>query len=364
MNVLKCFIPKVTLVALCVSSLTFAQENQLPMSLVQVEPVRSESISQYVLMPGTVVSRVDASLASETAGRIEWLAEVGEIVAPGDVLAKLDDTRLTLRKQQHQMAIENWLTRVELLERKVKRFEKMVALKNVSKDQLDDVTIELEMAKQQLTQERYEMELTQHQIDQSLVKAPFTAMVVERLQSPGEYTSVGQTLMRIVDVQNIEVTVRAPLTALPYLSKGSIVNVELGENQTRRPIRAIVPVGDEQSRLMEVRVSLEPSTFAIGSAVKVALPNSSPHEGVTVPRDALVLRKAGTFIFQIDEDNNAVRIPVKTGVGQYDRIEVFGDVEQTRPVVTRGAERLREGQKVRFSTENQTLTASIVGVGR
>lgn len=113
-------------------------------------------------------------------------------------------------------------------------------------------------------------------------------------------------------------------------------------------IRAIVPVGNEVSRMMEVRVALTPGDFPIGSAVRVALPHSEYHQASTVSRDALVLRKTGTFVYQIDAEEQAIQIPVTTGIGLGDRIEVIGELDSDGKVVTRGAERLKAGQKVRY----------------
>ncbi|MDM7860242.1 efflux RND transporter periplasmic adaptor subunit [Alteromonas sp. ASW11-36] len=326
-------------------------------ALVEVQQVLNESIADHIWLPGTVMSRTDSQIAAEVSGRLTWLADEGEIIQAGEVLAKLDDTRLQLLLGQNQVNINKLQARVDLLTRRSERFIQMAAQNATSKDQLDDINMELEMAKQDLAEAEYTLQLTQYQIAQSEVKAPFTAMVVERLQSPGEFTAVGQNLMRIVDTQNVEVSVRAPLTAIPYIQKGMIVTIDQQAARSEQPIRAIIPIGNEQSRMMEIRVSLDPTEYAIGSAVRVALPHSDFHDGLTVPRDALVLRKSGTFIYQVNADNEAFRVPVETGIGVDERIEVFGNIEDKMPVVTRGAERLREGQKVRFETDNTILTA-------
>ena len=339
------------------ASAALAQEGPEQAALVEVKSVQNESIAEQIWLPGTVVSRTDANIASEVAGRIEWLADVGDIVEKGQTLAQLDARRLQLMLEQSQVNVEKWQARVEILDRKVERFSQMALKANTSKDQLDDVSIELEAARQSLAQSRYDLQLTQYQIEQSKVKAPYTAMVVERLQSPGEFTAVGQNLLRIVDTENIEASVRAPLTTIPYLDTGLVVNVHQQRLAHQQPIRAIVPVGNSQSRLMEVRVSLDPEDFAIGSAVRVALPHSDAHSGMTVPRDALVLRKAGTFIFQVNDNNEATRVSVTTGIGVDDRIEVLGEINHDYPVIVRGAERIRDGQKVRFEPEQTLLTA-------
>ncbi|MCC2615442.1 efflux RND transporter periplasmic adaptor subunit [Aestuariibacter halophilus] len=328
-----------------------------PPALVEIDDVRSEMIAEQIWVPGTVVSRTDSDIASEVAGRITWMADVGEVVQAGDVMVRLDDKRLQLTLGQNDANIAKWQSRVDLLERKQGRFTTMAAQNATSKDQLDEITSELEIARQELQQARLDRELTAYHIAQSQVKAPFTAMVVDRLQTPGEYTSIGQNLLRIVDTTNIEASIRAPLSAIPFIKTDMEVLVKNNHQSLTEKVRAIVPVGNAQSRMMEVRVQLRPGDFAIGSAVRVALPHSDFHQGTTVPRDALVLRKAGAFIYQVDDDNLAQQVAVRTGIGVGERIEVFGEVNDASPVIIRGAERLRPGQKVRYLDEGEQTAA-------
>lgn len=333
---------------------TDQQRGHSPM-LIEAEAVRSEMLAQQIWVPGTVMSRTDSNLASEVPGRITWLAEVGDLVKAGDVLAKISDHLLKLDAEQNMANIAKWEARVRLLSRKQERFSSMAQQANTSKDQLDEVVAELEIARQELNQAKIDKRLTEYKLAQSHIKAPFEAMVVERLQSSGEYISVGQSVLRVVDMANIEASIKAPLSAVPFIQNGMSVVVRSGESESVHPIRTIVPVGNERSRMMEIRVQLLPGDYAIGSAVRVALPHSELHLGLTVPRDALVLRKSGTFIYQVAKDNTAKQIAVTTGVGMGNRIEVFGEVNDQSPVVTRGAETLSEGQKVRFADSTKQL---------
>ncbi len=344
--------------SLSLSTAICAQENNSPPPvLVQVDEAREQAISQLTWVPGTVLSQIDANLASEVNGRIRWMAEVGDIVHAGDPLVEVDDTRLSIALNQNKSNIARWQSQVRLFEKRLTRFRNLQANHNTSVGELEAVEAELENAQQELAQAKLDLQLTEYQISQSRVTAPFTALVVERLQSPGEYTAIGQTLLRVVNPDNVEVQVRAPLSVLPYIQSGMAVNVHGKQHQVEEVIRAIVPVGNDNSRMMELRIAVKPSDFPIGSAVRVAIPSSDTHQGVTIPRDALVLRKSGTYIYQLNENNEAQQIKVRTGVGLGERIEVFGDIDPALFVVVRGAERLREGQKVRFEETAGTLTA-------
>jgi RND family efflux transporter MFP subunit len=319
-----------------------------PPVLVEVDSVNAENVARQIWVPGTVQSKTDSDISAEVAGRITWMADVGDLVEAGDVLAKLDDQMLQLNLLQNQSNIIRWEARVALLTSKRKRFSTMAMQNNTSKDQLDEIIAELAIAKQELAQAKIQSKQTEFQISQSEVKAPFKSLVVERRQTPGEYSAVGQGLMRIVDTSNIEASIKAPLSAVPFIHQGMEVQVKSGVKVMSEVIRTIVPVGNSQSRMMEVRVALNSGDFPIGSAVRVALPHSQYHQANTVPRDALVLRKSGAFIYQIDKDNLAQQVMIETGIGVGDRIEIIGPVLADSPVVVRGAERLRPGQKVRF----------------
>lgn len=358
---------KIILKALCaafivnITLVSIAQQNdsEPPAALVEVSQAISEQIAQQIWVPGTVMSRTDSNIAAEVAGRITWMADVGDSVEEGDVLAKVDDHVLQLSFEQNVSNIAKWEARVVLLEQKQQRFSSMVQQANTSKDQLDEVISELEIARQELNQAKIDKRLTAYKIEQSHVKAPFKALVVDRLQNPGEYISMGQTLMRIVDTDNIEASIKAPLSSVPFIQQGMIVDVKQGELESRQVIRTIVPVGNSRSRMMEVRVSLLPGQFAIGGAIRVALPHSLAHQGITVPRDALILRKAGVFVYQINENNIATQIQVTTGIGIDERIEVFGELNHLDAVVVRGAERLKDGQKVRLTNKASNQVAAI-----
>ena len=81
------------------------------------------------------------------------------------------------------------------------------------------------------------------------------------------------------------------------------------------------------------------------------MPTAEAKEVLTVPRDALVLRREGAFVFRIDDELNAEQVAVVTGLGAGKLIEVIGDISAGDRVVTRGAERLNTGMKVQINED-------------
>jgi len=127
------------------------------------------------------------------------------------------------------------------------------------------------------------------------------------------------------------------------------VTVKHQNRQSLSPVTRVIPVGDERSRMFEVRIASNDPAWVIGSPVRVALPNSDPRELVAIPRDALVLRGSEMFVLRVTNDNTVEKIQVDTGIGLGDLVEVIGKVYGGDRVVTRGAERLQTGQSVVIS---------------
>jgi RND family efflux transporter MFP subunit len=159
--------------------------------------------------------------------------------------------------------------------------------------------------------------------------------------------------LRLVNTDSLEISVNAPLRAARYNQPGSAVRVEGDGQQVEAAIRAIVPVGDTLSRMMEVRLTLKPGYWQIGEAVTVELPDSLPADTLSVPRDALVLRDREVFVYTLSPDNTAVKVPVTTSPGRGTDIAIQGALEAGALVVVRGAERLRDGQAVKISPRRQ-----------
>jgi RND family efflux transporter MFP subunit len=319
-----------------------------PPAPVKIDRARSLEMTAVLNAPASVVSRNDARVGAEVAGQLLRVAEVGEVVQRGDVLAQIDNRALRLRLQEGEAGIRRLEANRDYRAQQVERLTRLGEQGIVSAEDLDEARSQRQTAAEELAQARASRDHIAYQLERTQVRAPFSGRVAERLQPAGGYASVGSEIVRLVDTRRIEVRARAPLAVAAYLREGMKVAVSDAERRVEGRIRTVVPVGDERSRQLEVRVELPDATWMIGSAVRVTLPTSSARQVVAVPRDALVLRRDRTFIFKIDPEGAAQRVDVETGVGRGELIEVRGDVAAGDQVVVRGGERLRPGQPVRI----------------
>lgn len=297
--------------------------------------------------PGTVMSRNDARLAAEGEGRILFVAEIGTRVEAGAVVARLDDTLLRQLLSEAEADLAARQTRLTYLTKEVARLGELARQNNVAQNQLDEALSNRDVTRSELAAARARVRLLRERLKRTQVQAPFDGVISERFVEVGEWAESGTPLVRLVDTQALEVRTRVPSRSLAYVQEGARLRMQASPEETVGRVRTAVPVGDDRSRLYELRLALEQSPWPVGESVRVAVPIAAPRTVTAVPRDALVLRREGTSLFRIRDDDTAERVEVSTGVAAGRYIAVEGAVRPGDRVVIRGGERLRTGQKVK-----------------
>jgi len=292
-----------------------------------------------------VLSRSDAFLSAEVEGRLLDIAEVGQRFARGEVLARIEDTRLQLRAEELEAEISSVEARLKFLEAELARYQRLADDNLASRTQIDQTRSERDVAESDLRVARSRLAQVTDQIERTRIRAPFPGVVAERLVQAGERVSTGTQVMRVYNPDNVEVVARAPLSYYRYVQPGDELAVRVDEQILAATLRTQVSLGTEQSHVFELRLDLD-ARLPVGQAVRVTVPTADVREVLAVPRDALVLRGTGTSVFVVEDGNTARRVTVAVGIGSENMIEVKGPIQPGDRVVIRGNERLREGQPI------------------
>lgn len=320
-----------------------------PAAPVAVEEARRDTFSAALWVSGTVISRNDSRISAETDGRLTWVADVGTNIAFGEPIATIDDTDLRLDQRDSEAQLESLKAQRRYQTANLERLQRLASNNNASVNDIDEAQSTLDMTDQAIRRAEVAIDQIQRRIEQTRVVAPFAGVVVERLVQVGEFVNRGAQVARLVDTENREIRARAPLNIAPFLREGMEVSVEHRGAESLSPVARIIPVGDERSRMFEVRIAAQDPSWVVGSPLRVALPNGDPRELLAIPRDALVLRGSEVFVLRVNQENTVEKVSVNTGIGLGPLIEVIGDLVEGDRVVTRGAERLQPGQAVVIS---------------
>lgn len=329
-----------------------AAQEGLPPAMVRYTQAREGTAQATLTLTGTVESRSSSVVAASVAGVVASLgAREGDSVRKGGVLVQLDQAPILLRLEAARGQLEEAEARLRLAEANRTRVQGLYEEQIVSRQQLDDAESEFEAwagRRSQLEADvrRYELEL-----DKSVIRAPFSGVVVQERTAVGEWLVVGEAAVEMVDPSALEVTVEVPERSYSGVARGTHVTLRFqalpGMTVTGK-VRAVVPQADRRSRAFPVKITVENphGRIGVGMLAEVELAIGSGEQRVMVPKDAVVPGEGGAIVFVIDGEERAQRVIVKTGEARGEWIGIEGDIEPGDRVVTRGNERLQTGQQV------------------
>jgi RND family efflux transporter MFP subunit len=334
-----------------------------PPANVNVDSAKMTELSPVVSVSGTVVSQNDSKIAAEISGRLISLSAIGARVMAGDVIARIDDKQLKIELREVQANVLNSKAHLRFLEAEVVRKKQLFKQKLSPETELDKVLSERDIAQGDVTVAQARLDKTKQNLAYTQLKAPFSGIVTQRIANLGEYVENGSAIIRLVETANSEASVFAPIVAFQFLKEAKQLAVESPLGSGYAIIKAIVPVANVRSHLMEVRLDMSTFDWPIGLAFKAQVANGPSEVLLAVPRDALVLRRDGASVFRVnksDEGVTAEKIAVALGVGMGGFVAVTStdpnkSIQAGDLIIIRGAERLKDGQSVAIKNNNHEL---------
>ena len=327
-----------------------AQEENIPQaSLVSLAQVKSEHVKPVMWLPGNVVSRNSATISAEQSGQLLWIADIGDKVNKGDVIARIDHQELELQLAQLTAEMQQLKANVEYLQKQKKRMQALAQKMSTSRSELDRTDRDLMVGKSQLNVLKLRVKQTQLHLKQTSIEAPFDGEVSQRFSHAGELVDNRTTLLQLTDIHTLDIQVAAPLDIAGFIQDDTLVLVKWRDHMISLPIRTYSSAGNRSSRTFDIRLDASNVPLFPGSAVTVSLPRNNESIATLVPRDALILREDEISVLKVGMDNIVEKILVQVGLGMDDWISVVGNIAALDQVVIRGGEELTSGEKIRVN---------------
>lgn len=340
------------IVALLIATQAAAQQPPAA-RVVHVAEVSRTELAPTVAVPGTIYSRNEVQITAGVAGQLEMVAEPGTVVSRGDAVARIDKQPLLLQRAEQEALLERAEINIRQLSSQLRRQRELQNQNLVSEFELEQTEANRDLAVSDANITKVRIRQIDDQIRRADIRAPFTGVVISRERRAGEDVARGEVLGQLTDIRNLEVRAFVPLKHLPRTSVGQALDIFATEARHSGVIRSLVPTGDVRSQTFEARIDLPQvarDDWTVGQLVSVAIPIRARELALTVPRDALVLRANGSFVFRINAENKAEQIRVDVGDSAGEFIAVRGALAEGDRVAIRGAENLSDGADVRIMT--------------
>jgi RND family efflux transporter MFP subunit len=328
-----------------------------PASVVQVASVARTELAPTVAVPGTIFSRNEVQVTAGVTGQLQMVAEPGKFIKKDESIARIDSAPLKLLRAEQEALLQRAEINVRQLESQLRRQRELGDSNLVSEFDIEQTEANRDLAISDANITKVRIRQIDDQIRRANIRAPFSGIVISRSHRAGEDVARGEVLAQMTDIQNMEVRAFVPLKHLPRTVVGDAIDIFATASRFEGRIRALIPTGDVRSQTFEARIDLPQSAstdWTVGQLVSVAIPIRARQISLTIPRDALVLRNNGAFVFRVNDDNVAERIAVQIGDSAGEMIGVTGPLHEGDRVAVRGAENLREGSPVKIMVSQKT----------
>lgn len=252
--------------------------------------------------PGTVVSNNDARISAEIDGIIIALPlRIGDPVKAGEQVAVLDCRDHVLAAEQADAMLEAARAENELARFRLDRARQLESSQSVSAEVLNEREAQAKQAGAGIKRLEAALDAARRQVEKCDIRAPFDAVIVERMVSRGELVGPATPLMRLLDVEQVEVHGTIQEQDLTGLQKARAVRFKTNHNSYPLRLRAVIPEVESRIRSYPVRLSFLDEPATPGQVGRIEWSSPQLH----LPANLLVRRDGVLGIF-IEEENHAV----------------------------------------------------------
>jgi HlyD family secretion protein len=355
-----------------------AAEATSALPAITVTTAATRRVEDHVLASGMIGAVEQVLVPPLVEGQpIETLlADVGDRVTAGQVLATLSQATLTLQKSQitanaaaatagiaqAQAQLINAKTSADVARKTAERSAALLKQGQVSTAANDSAQSAytagqsaLAVAEQSLTSAQAQQDLLAAQmanidlqLQRTSIVAPVSGLIATRNAQIGAIaSSAGQPLFVIIRDGALELSADVAEVDLSRLQPGQTATVTLtgAAQPVTGTIRLVAPTIDTTSRLGNARVALDANPAIRSGMYAEADILVTAHDALAVPVTAVGSTADGSFVMAV-KDGTVKRLPVTTGIRQGAWVEILSGLTEGDSLVAKAAAFVADGDKI------------------
>lgn len=289
-----------------------------------------QTLTREQVLDGVLEAVNQSTVSAQTSGRVqEILVDVNDRVPAGATIIRLRDTEQRAALAQARATLEETQVRLNEAQAEYDRIKDIYERKLVSKAEMDAATATLNAARARLDAAEAGVERAREQLDYTVIKAPYSGIVLERHIQLGETVQPGQPLMTGFSLDQLRAVADVPQRSIEPVRRRARARVMLADGRSVDAVRlTFFPYADPDSNVFKVRVYLPENTAGVypGMFVKVVF-DVGEVERLTVPRAALLQRSELTAVYVAEADGLHLR-QVRAGRPVADdRVEILAGLD-------------------------------------
>jgi len=356
------------------------EEEQREAPLVRVAAVGSGDVRETAYVTGTVMADQSVKLTPELSGVLQTFSlpdgspvEEGGLVRSGDVVGVVehDEVKAALEEAKSSLqvaksSVEQAKIKLEDAEREKNRMVALYEEGTVTEQKRDNAVTayqvgkaSLQVAKDEVSRARARLEKARIRYEKAEVTSPIDGIISEKYVDKGNYVTPATPLVKVVDIDHVEVQGGVSGEYLPYLKPGTttaqVATDAFPEKSFTGKVDRVQPELDPGTRTVEITVRMENSDRLLkpGMFARVKLMLKEKTGVPLVPDVAVRQTGEGRYYVFVVQDGVARRREVRLGLEEGAMNEVLEGVSPGDKVIVRGHRVVEDGAPVRARSEGE-----------
>ncbi|MEM1381161.1 MAG: efflux RND transporter periplasmic adaptor subunit [Pseudomonadota bacterium] len=337
-----------------------------PLPVAVFEARYQDTYRERRLFSGRVAPAQVADAGFQIGGEVaEVLVSVGDRVAKGDGLAKLDPVRIELRRNEAAAQLAEAKALARRADQTRARVSELLDQGFATDQEFDDAVASAVAANERVRLLTRALSRISEDARDAILKAPFDGFIVERFVDAGATVAAGQPVVRINQQAAFEAEIGVSSDLITGVLPGDTFELVADGVTVEGTVDGISDDVDPLTRSQIVRLRIDnDAPITPGSLIRLALDRERQARGVWVPMAALQESYRGLWSVYVVESTEGVeeirRKDVEIISLSDDRVFVTGTLEDGDRIVATSPFRFVPGQKVDVKTElppSASLTA-------
>lgn len=328
-----------------IDSVIESKEGSGKIPLVSTLTISAQPFEHFLELQGDVQTKQNILLYPEMPGTlVQVMVKAGDRVQKGQLLARIDDGGMSsgLEQLRTQAALAS-----TTFERQKRLWEQQIGSE-----------IQFLQAKTNYEATLNAVRQAEAQLAKASIRAPFSGIIDDVLQEQGSTVNPasGTAVFRLVNLSEMYVEVAVPESYLENVKTGKEVQIYfpvLGDSLVTK-VRQTGNFINPANRTFTIEIPVENQTGEIkpNLTAKVRINDYTNPEALLIPPAVISENADGQqYVFVAENINQegvgtAKKRVITTGQAQGNAIEVLSGLTQGEQIITEGARRVREGQKI------------------
>jgi len=332
--------------------LTLAEQQSIPLISVMTPGVKP--VTSTVSFTGAIAARYDMPIGNDgDTGRIVGVSvEAGDHVERGQLLARLDDSVLLPQVNRLEAALEQARAQAALSAAEYRRAQGVEAAGALSAEDIEKrhATAITDAANVKVV--AAQLAEAQARLTRTRIVAPIAGTVLTRKAEVGQIANPGgDALFRVASGGEVEMRGQLAEQDLAQVKVGDPATVHI--TGVPQPfdgrVRLLGAIIDPQTRLGEIRISLQPDPALRPGAFARGSVSVGKAMRPVVPQTAVLSDGSGSYVFVVDAKSHAERRAVRVADTSDQGVIIASGLDGSERVVTTAAGFLRDGEEVKVT---------------